>query len=193
MSDAEWLGASDDEAAFLEGQFQADQERAWEEAQAHAAAEHDAAAALVAPPPARIVPFPGTGEVIPLDDPAACADALERLRTMDRQIGEIKRLVTSALADRSKVEGRKTFRLPDGRTVTIGGGSERRVDPDRLARGLREAGMTEARIKEIVVETVSRKVDLRAADQAAKANPEYKAALEAATTTEEKSWNATIK
>jgi len=139
------------------------------------------------------VVVPHTGELIPLDDPEACATTLEALRQLESRIADLKRTLSGAVADAAATLGTKTITISGGRKVTVGGGSARRVNPAVLKSAYRDAGMPEERVSEIVRTTVELKVDLRAADQAARANPAYAAALAEATTIEERPWTVSIR
>ena len=57
-------------------------------------------------------------------------------------------------------------------------------DAEAIEQALREAGAPEEMIAEVVVPTVTYKVDARRAQQAAKANPEYAAIIDRYTTVE---------
>ena len=139
-----------------------------------------------------IAVIPTTGEIVRLDDPAECADALEALRRMETQIREVKSLLSRAIAEQSAVSGTKTLRLGDGRVATVSGGEVKRIDAEVLANGLRAAGMPEDRIGEIVVATVSYTVKAVEAKRAAAANPAYADALDRATTVEDAPFRITI-
>ena len=97
----------------------------------------------------------------------------------------------AVLLDESRRQGTKTLHLPAG-TATISGGTELVWDFDTLEQ-LREIGLPEQRYRELVVETVSYKVDARVAKQLAAANPEYARIIEAAQSTVEKSWRVSVK
>ena len=99
-----------------------------------------------------------TGEIVNLDDPASCAVALARVNELMGFLAEVK--VT------------KTYDL--------------QWDHHKLEEDLRAAGMPEERIGEIIVEEISYKVKAIEANKAAKANPEYEKAVEAARTKVEK-------
>lgn len=137
--------------------------------------------------------LPHTGEIVQLDDATACAHALDELRYVTARIHAAKRLLTHALAARAELLGTRTLDLGAGASATVTGGAGRQIDPDMLADGLREAGMPDERIDEIVVTTVTRSVDVRQADRAARANAAYKAALDAATTDIEKPWSVSVR
>ena len=72
-------------------------------------------------------------------------------------------------------------------------GKRSTVAADVLEAKLRDAGMPEERISEIVQETVSHTVDLKAAKKAAGVNPAYAQALADATTEHEAQPSVTIR
>ena len=121
---------------------------------------------------------PGLGEIVPLDDPAKVAIALDSVRDLERNLREIKSELTAVIVYHAQVQGTKTLHL-DGVDATIKSGSKTEYDPEAIEQGLREAGMPEERIREIVKETISYSVDAVKAKQAAGANPAYAAVIEA--------------
>lgn len=118
------------------------------------------------------------GEIIPLDDPAKVAKAILTLRDLEYQIRQAKEELTQTLVQHSMEIGNKTITLAGGGQATIKGGSETIYDAEEIMADLREAGMSEERISEIVTETVTYKVKAVEAKRAAAANPEYARAIE---------------
>ena len=129
---------------------------------------------------------PGTGEIVSLDDEIACIQALVAVRNFEQQFREVKAQLTAAIVDRAKTLGTQTLNLPDGSKAFLKGGSETVYDAQEIMERLRQLGMPEERIAEIVVEEVSYKVSAREAKRAAAANPEYEAVIESAKTVVEK-------
>lgn len=125
--------------------------------------------------------LPG-GELISLTDTAACARALDELRDLEHRIKELKAMLTDAIQDESRRQGTKTLALSGGIQATVNGGEKVLWDAQALEAGLREAGMGEERIRQIVIEEVSYSVQAVEAKRAAAANPEYAQAVEAART-----------
>ena len=115
---------------------------------------------------------PGVGSVVDLTSVESCATALNDIRDYERQYRYIKQELTEALVKASEVEGTKTLHFPGGK-ATVKTGEEWVYDAEEIEVGLREAGMPEHRIREIVKETVSYKVDAVQAKQAQAANGEY--------------------
>lgn len=124
---------------------------------------------------------PGVGAVVDLREPAAVAQALHDLRGFEERIRDAKAALAEALVSATEREGSRTLRLP-GIEVTVGASEETVYDAQAVEEGLRAAGMSEDRIGEVVVQTVTSKVKATEAKRAARANPDYAAVIEAATT-----------
>jgi hypothetical protein len=116
---------------------------------------------------------PGTGEVVNLNDYRECALALDSVRDIESDLRAIKSELQRAIAAEATRQGTRTLELPDGRKAVLSGGTETGYDPEKLELGLREAGMPEERIREIVELTYTYKVKAVEAKRAAAANPEY--------------------
>lgn len=121
---------------------------------------------------------PGTAELVNLDDPTAVALAIDSVRDMERELRSVKAELVSALVHASQKAGSKTLHL-EGMSVRVSGGVEWVYDAEAIEEGLREAGMPEERIREIVIETVTHKVAATEAKRAASANPDYAAVIDA--------------
>lgn len=130
-----------------------------------------------------------TGEVIDPADPDACLVALGRVRELQAQLAEAKRALDAALVRNALDRGERTVRTPDGRKYERTGGPEKRYDAHAIRRGLLEAGMPKDRVDEIVVSTVEWKVNGTEANKAAKANPDYRAVIEAGTSIVDKPYS----
>lgn len=151
---------------------------------------------------------PDTGELIPITEIHAglekltmdaiggemteIADVLDALRRLDAEIASLKRLLQGEVGARGEHLGKKSLRLGDGRMLVISGGKETTVDPVKLAAALRRAGMPDERVDEIVTTTVTQKVNLVLAKQAAAANEKYARALKRCSTTREKATSVSI-
>lgn len=152
--------------------------------------------------------LPDTGELVPIDTLALAlgnaadvalngttldrANLLDALRRLDAEVAQVKRLLSGAIQADSEILGKKTISLGDGRSAVISGGEETVVDPERYAAALRRAGMPEERVDEIVTATVTLKVNLVKAKQAASANEKYRRALARASTTRERAVSVRI-
>lgn len=119
------------------------------------------------------VAIPGTGELVDLKDGISCAQALDALRDHESQVSEAKRILQRAIAEYAQAQGALSFELPDGRTAHITVSPEITYDAPAIEQALREAGMPEERISEIVEETVTHRIKAVEAKRAARANPEY--------------------
>lgn len=124
-----------------------------------------------------------TGELISLDNPAACAVALDELRTLESRIKEMKAILVDAIENYATAAGAgKTLHLDGGVQAVLKNDKTVVWDAQLLEADLREAGMSEERIREIVVEEVSYKVAAAEAKKAASVNPAYAEAVAAART-----------
>lgn len=137
---------------------------------------------------------PGVGQVVNLEDPFETALALAAVRDLEYKLREVKKDLSRALVYASEQEGRKTLYLGDdmGLKVEIKGGHETVYDAEEIELGLREAGMKEERIREIVVETTTYKVSAAEAKRAAAASARYKAVIDAHTRVEERTPTASV-
>jgi hypothetical protein len=126
--------------------------------------------------PELVVPF--TGEIVPLADAPQVARALLELRQLKGRLDDARRVLEDALRFASEQAGSRTLHLGELDAV-VSGGEKVVYDELELARRLREAGLPEARLAELIVETVTYKVDQRVAKSVAAANPRYAEALEA--------------
>ena len=96
-----------------------------------------------------------SGELVSLGDTAACVRALDELRDLESRIRELKGMLTDAIQDESRRQGTKTLTLNGGIQALVKGGEKVLWDAQALEAGLREAGMGEERIRQIVIEEVS--------------------------------------
>lgn len=136
---------------------------------------------------------PGTGEIVDLSKPVEAALALDALREFERDIASAKRILTDAVVAHYRLTGERTLELPGRLEAEVKASKRTIVDPDILEQRLRDAGMPEERIEQLFKTTVERKVELRKAKTAATANDEYRAALEAASTTYQETPSVTIR
>lgn len=131
---------------------------------------------------------PLTGELIPADDPAAVAGALEHVRELAAQLRDAELALAEAVVGIASERGLgKTIHLEGGGTVVIRGGAETVYDVEAIEQALRRAKMPEQRISEIVVETVVVKKQVKAVElkKAASVNPKFKRIMERHSTTRE--------
>lgn len=137
--------------------------------------------------------LPHSGELVDLSDEVAVGVALDDVRRMQAHLHQAVRVLSDALAARAAVLGTKTVALSGGRKAEIKGGPEKHYDAQEIERGLRELGMPEDRIREIVTEQVTYTVRAVEAKRAAAANPEYARIIERATTEVERPVSVTIR
>ena len=136
-----------------------------------------------------VVPF--TGEYVELDKPVEVAAALETVRRLRRDLDEVRAVFEDALRLVSERVGTRTVRL--GELTVVSGGKRTEYDPEELGRRLRAAGLPEARLSELIVETVSYRVDQRVAPSVAASNPRYAAVLERCRRSVPAPWRVAIK
>lgn len=128
-----------------------------------------------------------------LSNVVECAVLLDDIRALEAQLATAKSRLTAAIVATASVDGETSYDLPGRMRATITSGKRSTVAADVLEAKLREAGMPENRISEIVQQEVSYKVDLRAAKKAGTANPAYADALKDATTTHDSQPSVTIR
>ena len=131
-----------------------------------------------------------TGELRPAT-PENAADILRVVRDLRRQMLDVVKDCEAVLLEESRRQGTKTLHLPSGDAV-ITGGSEVEWDLDAL-EALRELGLPEGRFRELVVETISYKVDQRVAKQLSAANEAYARVIDAARSIAPARWRVSIK
>jgi hypothetical protein len=136
---------------------------------------------------------PGVGEIVDLSDVPAVVSALEALRDYESLIRETKSTLTRAVVEHATEHGVRSVELPNGDRAEISAPTENVYDPYILIEKLREAGMPETRIGEIIEETVTHRVRAGEAKKAAKANPAYAEALEESRTEQPRTQYVTIR
>jgi hypothetical protein len=137
------------------------------------------------------IAVPGTGELVDLDNPVAVARALDTLREYERMVREVREVLADRLRDERRAQGVRQLDY-DGITVKFSADTETRYDAEGLEDRLRAAGMPEARISDIVVQTVERKVRAVEAKRAAAVNPAYAEAVELSREIVEKRQTVTV-
>lgn len=137
--------------------------------------------------------LPHSGQLVDLSDEIAVGVALDEVRRMQAHLSHAVRALSEALAERAAVLGTKSIPLSGGRTASIGGGKTKAYDAEAIERGLRDLGMPEDRIREIVTETITYTVKAVEAKRAAGANPRYAEVIEAATTEIERPVSVSIR
>jgi hypothetical protein len=137
-----------------------------------------------------VVPF--TGEYVELDEPVQVALALETVRRLKRDLDEARVVLEDALRFESERAGTRTLHLGE-LTAVVSGGEKVEYDAEELGHQLRRAGLPEARLSELIVETVSYKVDQRVARSVAASNPRYAGALERCRRVVPAPWRVSVK
>lgn len=120
-----------------------------------------------------LVPLPD-GQLVDLSNPTEVALRLDDLRTLEARIKEAKAVLVDAIAQYAEQAGAgKTLNLPGGVRAVLKNDRQVVWDAQRLEADLREAGMSEERIREIIIEEVSYRVVGLEARKAASVNPAY--------------------
>jgi hypothetical protein len=126
-----------------------------------------------------------TGELLPAT-PENAAELLVAAREMRQRILDLQKDCEAVLLDASRRLGTKTLHLGDV-TATVTGGSELAWDLEVLNE-LRAAGLPEQRYDELVVATVTYKVNAAVSKQLSAANPAYAEIIDRARGIVERPW-----
>lgn len=146
-----------------------------------------------APEPAQdLLVVPASGEAVDLNDERAVALALRSIRELEDALKQAKAVLNDALVARAKVFGSRTLHLDGIGKVEVKGGTETTYAAEEIERELREAGMPEERIREVVKETVTYTVNAVEAKRCAAVNPVYAEIIERHTTKREKRAYASV-
>lgn len=124
------------------------------------------------PEPLAEIVVPWTGELVPLTNPSQVARALGQVRDLKRQLDEARAVLEDALRLEAERQGTKTLHL-DGLKATVTGGSKLEWDMEALADELRDAGLPEERLGQLIVQVITERVNATVANSIAKANPRY--------------------
>ena len=124
-----------------------------------------------------MLPVPLTGQLVDLGDANEIASAVDGVRQAEQQLAEVRRFLTDVLRLHAAKLGTKTLHLDDC-DVVISGGHKVEYDAQQLADELRQAGLPEERLEQVIVAVVTYKVSQRVLNQLAAANPTYKEAIE---------------
>jgi hypothetical protein len=135
---------------------------------------------------------PVTGEVIELGAPLQVALALETVRKAKRQLEEARGVLEDALRIESERQGTRTLHLGELDAV-VSGGEKVEYDVVELADELRAEGLPEERLGELIVATVTYRVDARVARSVAASNRRYAAALERCRRVLPAPWRVSVK
>ena len=132
-----------------------------------------------------------TGEVLPAT-PENAHRVLMAVKEMEVKLRTVKSAVTAYVLEESQRVGTKTFNVRGGK-VELTGGPTSEIDPVALGQLLREAGCPEDRIDEVIVATITYKVNRSVLRQLTSANGDYAAAADLATQPVEKDYRASAK
>jgi hypothetical protein len=144
----------------------------------------------VAEQPEIVVPL--TGELVDLRQPGQVAAALESVREAKRHLDQARVLLETVLRLEASRQGTKTLHL-GGVDCVVSGGSRVEYDCEQLRELLAEAGLPDDRLAELIVETVSYRVNQTVAKSVSAANPRYRAAIERCRRVEPAPWRVTVK
>jgi hypothetical protein len=112
-----------------------------------------------------------TGEILPAT-PANALTLLDAARDMRARLMDLVKDCELVLLEESRRQGTKTLHVDGVGTAEITGGSELSWDLETLLE-LRDLGLPEDRYDELVVATVTYRVDARVAKQLEAANERY--------------------
>lgn len=122
--------------------------------------------------------YPITGEVVASDDPAGCVRLLGEIRTLEQQLKNLKAELTRALEEEFSRQGRKTIEV-NGTKAELRGGSGVVWDVEVLNE-LRDLGLPEERMDELITAEITYRVNANVAKQIAAANADYADVIERA-------------
>ncbi len=131
-----------------------------------------------------------TGEILPAT-PDNAISLLGAARELRGRLMSLVKDCEAVLLEESRRQGTKTLRFEDV-TATVTGGSDLEWDMDVLLE-LRAWGLPESRYDELVVATVTYKVDARVAKQLEGANDDYAAVIRRSRSRVEKPWRVNVK
>lgn len=119
-----------------------------------------------------------SGVVVSLDDQAQVASALREVQEIQKKLADAVRVLKSAISYHASQAGTKTLHIDGVGKVEIKNDTETVWDMEALEKRLRRAGASDELIGEIIVTTISQRVDAKRANQAASANAKYARAIE---------------
>lgn len=122
---------------------------------------------------------PITGELIEVADREKMAGAFEALRELKANADVALARFTEAVVEEVARIGSRTLTGDGGLKLVLGPDTEVEWDVPALS-ALRDAGLPEERMNDLVKTTVTFKVDAAVAKQLSSANPAYAAIIEAA-------------
>lgn len=119
-----------------------------------------------------------TGEVLSREDAPGCLRVLVEIRDLESKLKELKAALTEALTQEFSHQGTKTLEL-NGVKAELRGGSEVVWDVEILEE-LRERGLPEERMAQLISTEITYKVNANVAKSIAAVNEEYAEVIERA-------------
>jgi hypothetical protein len=141
-------------------------------------------------PPTELV-VPGLGMLVDLERPNECAFALDDIRSLEWQLRQVKMVLTEKLVEHSQIEGSKTLHFPGG-TAEVRFGTTTEYDAEQIELGLRAAGMSEERLRQIVKEKTTYTVSASEARRSS-INPAYAKVIDDHSRTVEQTPSVSVK
>jgi len=135
--------------------------------------------------PGTALVLPTSGVVVDLADERQVTMAYQDIKALKDAVMDADRRLREAFKEISSLKGSKTFYIDGLGKIELRGGDRTEYDAQAIEDGLRDLGCPEDVIREIVVETISYKVDGNRARRAASANPDYARVIEDARRTVE--------
>jgi hypothetical protein len=151
--------------------------------------ENDMSSELVVPAPDGLLDV-RTGELVPAT-PENAVELLAAARDMRARVLALVKDCEAVLLQESQRQGTKTLKFGSS-TATVTGGSELAWNLEILEQ-LRTRGLPEERYNELVVATVTYKVDARIAKQLEAANEAYAEVIRMARSEVPKPWRVSVK
>lgn len=116
-----------------------------------------------------LVPY--SGQIVNLGDPPECLKLLAEIRELEGKLRDVKGALTEALAQEFSRQGKKTLEV-NGIKAELRGGTEIVWDVEVLEQ-LRDLGLPDERMNELVKVEVTYRVNAAVAKQLAAANRDY--------------------
>ena len=120
---------------------------------------------------------PVTGELVSMEDPLGVCEAFVNAGEMIERLQEFIEWLKAILVEEAKRQGKRTLRVGSGYVATVTGGYPTFPDMQALVDELRRAGLDDDRLRELVKEKRTYRVDGNVLRQLRGANPEYAEAI----------------
>jgi hypothetical protein len=142
--------------------------------------------------PANLTVVPVLGTVVNVDNPTHVAETIADVDQAVELLREMRDMLVGLVVDEASRQGTKTLHLEDGIIAKVSGGSRPEYDLETLADQLRDAGLPEDRLEQLIVPRVEYKLDQAVARQLRGANPAYRQALDECRTDVPAPWRVTV-